>query len=526
MRCLQLQGIPKKLLNHVLSVANREQSQISLPEDTTDAKLENSSHVHRPQMKATRTDDSPINENPAQNSRRTTCNGVNDKLRKLIKIISEESGIDGSQLSDETSFVTIGVDSLLSLIITSRLREELAFDIGPRSSIFDQFSTVGELKTELAKSEDLDTAEDFCTPCPVDGKRSSEAASGPVPSSRTMTHDEDKMMIARDRSTTTTLPLLEPHDTKPHHTHSARPCTSLMLQRSSHSSPHTLFLFPDGSGSPHSYVYIPPVHPHLSVIGLICPYRQDPPAMLTSSFNAVMESYLNELQRLSPHGPYSLGGWSSGGIFAFEAARRLTAVGEIVRHLVLIDSPAPTRGLQRLPSQFYEHAQAAGIFGQIGAGIAAAAEIGGGDVPSPLNKNPPGWLIPHFKATIELLRDHRPEPLMLLKGRGSDAESAGPRTSIYWAGKRVRFPGMPRSRGPDGNNDDGEDYGDDDGEGMRFLTDVKTDFSPGAWAELLPGWEIRVEVAAADHFGMMVGSEFFFLRVILLAFHLSLYLSL
>ena len=252
--------------------------------------------------------------------------------------------------------------------------------------------------------------------------------------------------------------------------------------------------------------------------------------MLTSSFDAVMESYLNELQRLSPHGPYSLGGWSSGGIFAFEAARRLTAVGEIVRHLVLIDSPAPTRGLQRLPSQFYEHAQAAGIFGQIGAGIAAAAEIGGGDVPSPLNKNPPGMADSAFQGDHRATTRPPPGALMLLKGRGSDAESAGPRTSIYWAGKRVfdgvRFPEMPRSGGPDGNNYDGEDYGDDDGEGVRFLTEVKTDFSPGAWAELLPGWEIRVEVAAADHFGMMVGSEFFFLRVLLLASPLSLYLSL
>ncbi len=506
-------------MEHVLSAANREQSRANLPEDTpTDTAPNTALPVQRPEITTQRTLNSPIEENPTGTSQRATCNGVNKKLGKLIEIISEESGIDQGQLSDETAFVTIGIDSLLSLIITSRLKEELAFDIGPRSSIFDRFSTVGELKNELAGSEGSSHAQDFCTSCPTNKR--TPATAGPVSSSQATTDDDDGDKTTLTGAHSATFPLQMPHNiTKPDTTHPALPGTSLVLQRSARPSPRTIFLFPDGSGSPHSYDHIPRVHPDLTVIGLICPYRHDPSAMLTCSFAAIMESYMSELRRRCPHGPYSLGGWSSGGILAFEAARRLMAAGETVRHLVLIDSPAPTRGLQRLPGRFYKHARDAGVFAQIGAAAAAtaAATVGSGGGGAPLVDDvPPEWLIPHFKATIELLRDYRPEPLQMLQdGEGSDAEmERGPKTSICWAGKTVfdgvRFPKMPEPSGSDEDDGDDDDEDDGDGDGMRFLTEVRTDFSPGPWAELLPGREIKVEVAEADHFGMMVRFSFFF----------------
>jgi hypothetical protein len=45
----------------------------------------------------------------------------------------------------------------------------------------------------------------------------------------------------------------------------------------------------------------------------------------------------------------------------------------------------------------------------------------------------------------------------------------------------------------------------DDPEGMRFLTEDRTDFSACGWEELFPGNEVRVEKAVgANHFSMMV----------------------
>ena len=60
------------------------------------------------------------------------------------------------------------------------------------------------------------------------------------------------------------------------------------------------------------------------------------------------EAYIAELREVQPRGPYLLGGFSGGGITAFEMARQLEAAGEKVALLVLLDTPLPVRpGLTR-----------------------------------------------------------------------------------------------------------------------------------------------------------------------------------
>jgi thioesterase domain-containing protein/acyl carrier protein len=49
-------------------------------------------------------------------------------------------------------------------------------------------------------------------------------------------------------------------------------------------------------------------------------------------------TYLAELRKVQPQGPYLLGGWSSGGTIAFEMAQQLLQQGEEVGRLVLIDT--------------------------------------------------------------------------------------------------------------------------------------------------------------------------------------------
>ena len=50
--------------------------------------------------------------------------------------------------------------------------------------------------------------------------------------------------------------------------------------------------------------------------------------------------YLAELRTVQPHGPYLLGGFSGGGITAYEMARQLLAEGESVPLIVMLDTPA------------------------------------------------------------------------------------------------------------------------------------------------------------------------------------------
>ena len=58
--------------------------------------------------------------------------------------------------------------------------------------------------------------------------------------------------------------------------------------------------------------------------------------------------YLEALRRARPEGPYALGGWSVGGVIAFEMAQQLAGAGYQVPGLVLIDTLTP-KGLPEWP---------------------------------------------------------------------------------------------------------------------------------------------------------------------------------
>ncbi|MFE0419513.1 amino acid adenylation domain-containing protein [Streptomyces tendae] len=66
----------------------------------------------------------------------------------------------------------------------------------------------------------------------------------------------------------------------------------------------------------------------------------DPGVPPLTSVPALAASYLDAVRRVQPHGPYALGGWSFGGSVAFEMARQLTAAGEEVENLIVLDTVA------------------------------------------------------------------------------------------------------------------------------------------------------------------------------------------
>lgn len=59
------------------------------------------------------------------------------------------------------------------------------------------------------------------------------------------------------------------------------------------------------------------------------------------TFPEMARDYLEEVRAVQPHGPYLLGGFSGGGIAAYEMAQQLLADGEEVGLLLLLDTPTP-----------------------------------------------------------------------------------------------------------------------------------------------------------------------------------------
>jgi len=59
------------------------------------------------------------------------------------------------------------------------------------------------------------------------------------------------------------------------------------------------------------------------------------------SVAAMARDYVTAIRRAQAHGPYRLGGYSGGGVIAYEMARQLSAAGEGIDKLVLLDAYAP-----------------------------------------------------------------------------------------------------------------------------------------------------------------------------------------
>ncbi len=70
---------------------------------------------------------------------------------KVLQIISEESGVALEDLTDDSSFADLGVDSLLSMIISSRIQEEIG--INADSWEFSDHPTVKHLKEFLSEGD-------------------------------------------------------------------------------------------------------------------------------------------------------------------------------------------------------------------------------------------------------------------------------------------------------------------------------------------------------------------------------------
>ncbi|MCU0803100.1 MAG: polyketide synthase dehydratase domain-containing protein [Rhodobacteraceae bacterium] len=61
------------------------------------------------------------------------------------------------------------------------------------------------------------------------------------------------------------------------------------------------------------------------------------------TFPEAATDYIAEMRQVQPQGPYLLGGFSGGGLIAWDIARQLEAAGEEVRLVALLDTPIPMR---------------------------------------------------------------------------------------------------------------------------------------------------------------------------------------
>jgi naphtho-gamma-pyrone polyketide synthase len=358
-------------------------------------------------------------------------------MKGIRAILADEIGVPAEEIKVDENLSEMGMDSLLSLTVLGKIRESLDLDLP--GEFFVENQTIAQIETALGLKP--------------------KAAPPPLASPET---------VPANKLSTQSV------------TSGGHPkATSILLQGNPRTATKTLFLFPDGSGSATSYATIPGVSPDVCVYGLNCPYMKTP-EKLNCSLDELTTPYLAEIRRRQPKGPYSFGGWSAGGICAYDAARTLILQeNEEVDRLLLLDSPFPI-GLEKLPTRLYDFFDKIGLFGE---GKAA----------------PPAWLLPHFLAFIDSLDAYKAVPLPFNE---SQWEKKMPKTYLIWAKDGVcPNPSDPWPEpAPDGSKDPKE---------MVWLLNNRTDLGPNKWDSLVGSQNIGgiTVLQGANHFTMTRGEK-------------------
>lgn len=238
---------------------------------------------------------------------------------------------------------------------------------------------------------------------------------------------------------------------------------STILQGQLATSSSRIFLFPDGSGSGLAYGKLPPIHHNVCLIAMNSPFLADA-KQYTCSIEHTAQLWIDEVRRLQPKGPYTLGGWSAGGYYAFEMAKVLLDAGEEISDLVLIDSPCRLV-YGALPMDTVKE-------------LSTKALMGTWDANST-----PRWMLDHFDSTIAAVKVYKPTPITR-KGIS--------RVYLIWAKDGVAQAGMAETLNVDFRV-----------KINQLLLQPRTEFSAMGWDELLPETLIMSGKMDGNHFQLV-----------------------
>ncbi|KAK1995067.1 beta-ketoacyl synthase domain-containing protein [Colletotrichum falcatum] len=139
--------------------------------------------------------------------------------------------------------------------------------------------------------------------------------------------------------------------------------SNIVLLQGSPRGQQRLFLVTDGSGSAAVYLHLPKLAPNLTVYALEAPFLGRA-SEFTGSMEQIGSIYARAIRSVQPRGPYMIGGFSVGGMFAYETLRQLAEAGERIHGFLVLDAACPKR-LQGIPEVTVEVCEMTGIFDSI-----------------------------------------------------------------------------------------------------------------------------------------------------------------
>jgi len=124
----------------------------------------------------------------------------------------------------------------------------------------------------------------------------------------------------------------------------------LTLLKRDHNTDKNLFFIHDGSGDIQAYLKLSELMTGYQCWG-IRSATLDHLGPVNLEVQELATLYIEKMKLVQKEGPYTIVGWSLGGIIAFEVAKQLEINGDEVEKIIMIDSAFPTQDIDR-PSPF------------------------------------------------------------------------------------------------------------------------------------------------------------------------------
>lgn len=304
-------------------------------------------------------------------STRTVDQGTeknSEVFEAILESIVTQTGTDISELKDNMLVGDLGVDSIMAIEITSDVRRSGGAGSEFPATFLTDYPTIGDLRRAFGRPEDVHnrpSSEQHLPPLserdePVAAMDSSGASSdcqGPtftpvsdlgemIPTQMEVPHVEEDNRPEVAPLKMSVEPAVQKQEAQVVDLGSYTART--MLLHGNPRSGHTpLYLLADGTGSIATYLHLGPLPSNAPVYGIDSPFGRDPDKVTLAGITGTASIIVAALVKARPEGPFHIGGFSGGGMLAYEVARQLGDAGRQVDGLLIIDMACPRHDIDR-----------------------------------------------------------------------------------------------------------------------------------------------------------------------------------
>lgn len=403
----------------------------------------------------------------------------------LLDVVASETGYSVEDMEPSASFADMGVDSLMSIAIVSAMKQRTGVEMP--GSFFAEHPTVADVTNEFT-TDDISSFVS-ATQSPRFGiyKDDDPAKS---PNTPALIERLDSEAMAKNDEGLSDPDSIDPSPGKPIQTPidlSAFKSRSVLVQGRAMSKAIPLFLVADGAGSAAAYIHLPPLPSGGKIYALESPFLSDP-SKFAGSLEDIAGLYLTAIRKAQPEGPYILGGWSAGAVYAYEVSRQLLKQGETVLGLILIDMRVPKPMPDGVEPTMELIEEAGLVMGLARAGQAAST------VPKVTKQ--------HLLETVKTLMVYKPiamDPLL-----------RPAHTCLIWAKKGMKERQSGAGKGepepePETMEENNPYFGnimEDPNTGLRsWFYATRTNFGPNGWDKLVG--DVDIHTIDGDHFSIV-----------------------